>query len=101
MSEGSWFAGAKPGDDVIPDNVRPQRGRKDTRRWCKGKEGVEHTLETVVHHTSLRTKPCSTLDWALDKDRWFCHHAIQCTTCGKYLKQWLPRDLCPDWKGER
>jgi hypothetical protein len=97
VSKSSWWsAGEKPGDTVIPDNVRPQRGKKNTKRWCKGKPGVEHTVETVVHHASIHARPCHESKWMTDF--WFCHHAIRCTTCGKYLKQFLPRAECPDWK---
>lgn len=115
MSRGSWFAGAgeRPADVAIPDNVRPQRGKKDTKRWCKGKVGREHTPETVRHHyysaPLFASKPCRWQEYwewrsgekvKLRDTRWHCYHAIQCSTCGKYLDTWLTTDQCPDYEGQ-
>lgn len=114
MSKDSWWSGGERRDDVIPDNVRPQRARKNTKRWCKGKVGRDHTPEVVRHHyyaaPLFADKPCHWQEhWSyragerikLRDTRWSCYHAIKCTTCGKYLEQWPPKDMCPDWKGER
>lgn len=81
--------------DPLSDSNAPRRPRakKDTRKWCKGKKGVEHTPELVVHHTATRLQ-CGESNWA--PHRWWCRHAIRCSACGKYLNEWLTREECPD-----
>lgn len=79
---------------------RPQRGRKDTRRWCRGKVGVEHVVETRVNkHATYRvergvgTPSCYRAEWW--PSRWWCNHEVACVNCGKILVVSLEDD-CPD-----
>lgn len=92
-----------------PETPR-HRARKDRRRWCRGKEGVEHTpvlryskwgqyrrtrdpqyvmCGWTKHWRSMRP------DW---RDLWFwtCSHERGCSTCGKILDAHLGR-LCPEF----
>lgn len=79
---------------------RPQRGRKNTRRWCRGKEGVEHVLDvrlnkyTVYRRERNLDRPtCYRTEW--DLRRWWCAHERYCTVCGKII-DWSLNDDCPD-----
>jgi hypothetical protein len=53
--------------------IRPPGGsRRNTKRWCRGKVGIEHKPE------------CQT-------DKGICRHKILvCTECGKHLDWWFP-----------
>lgn len=55
--------------------ARPQRAKKDTRRWCRGKEGVEHKLVTMKFDLVAKfgVKGGIFKDWLLRF----------CTVCGK------------------
>ena len=80
---------------------RVPKAKKDTKRWCKGKEGREHVPETVESHIwAGMNKVCGprpyTGGWWGGK--WFCRHAIRCSECGKVLKTFLSEDECPDAK---
>ena len=80
-------------DDEQP--VRHHR-RRSTRKWCRGKVGVEHqpTIRLNRYVESLqryqpgaRSVPqwrpvCGWLDWSW---RYFCRHERYCTRCGKIL----------------
>ena len=65
------------------DEHRPVSGKKDTKRWCRGKAGVEHVKE-----------------WVLDR-RWGNRpgrtgwYNFQCTSCGRQF-EW-----CTDYLGTR
>lgn len=43
---------AKP-DASLPDTSAPHRARKNTRKWCRGKEGTEHVQELRYRHEVL------------------------------------------------
>lgn len=78
------------------DEVMPHKSKKNTRRWCKGKVGREHTPE--IRHTGERNGwakgwVCGPRRWGLKG--WSCHHEEICTTCGKLLRWTLGGD-CPD-----
>lgn len=96
-----------------PD-VPKHHARKNKRRWCKGKVGVEHQLEialderTVEWRSNNHTRPaCYRPDWAT-KTRmherskfwsWMCSHIERCTVCGKIIEHAL-NDRCPDYTDE-
>lgn len=52
---------------------RKDRGKKDRRRWCRGKLGVEHELTWQPDHGWRAAFP--------DKERWIEVEA--CQKCGK------------------
>ena len=108
-----WEDTPKPQDRLLPDTIRPQRAKKNTRKWCKGKVGVEHEIEIVRHHYyASHDRKCHWWDIVLRggevKDRrWICYHAQRCVFCGKYVAtaRWgvseaVTRNICPDFRGE-
>ena len=95
------FAG-DPRDEPVPEEPRPQRARKDTKHWCKGKVGREHKPELIVHHAySSIMMRCHELKWMTWSGQWSCRHAFKCTACGKYTKTWLTREECPTWQEQQ
>lgn len=57
---------------------KPKSAKKDTKKWCKGKEGREHQLKVVPHLLPFR-KPQDS-GW---KD-------LVCTVCGKVIDRYWP-----------
>ena len=75
---------------------RRPRARKNTRRWCRGKVGVEHTPEIQSDHRGLG--PCRVPPgWARWRSTWWCHHVERCSECGKTLRHSLDVGECPDY----
>ena len=80
-----------------PDPLKPKPAKKDTRRWCRGKEGVEHKTECrdydavkgdlIVGTTVIGGRK----GWKI----------LVCTVCGKELKRYYPfgkeKKNPPDW----
>jgi hypothetical protein len=87
--------------------TRQTNKRKSTAKWCKGKAGVEHTPEIVVNHNfTARLRAC---EWRpvytrrtgivqVWKWHYSCVHALQCTSCGKYIEWIVAPEQCPDFK---
>ena len=79
-----------------PSDRRPP-GRKNTRRYCKGKTGVEHEPDLVpIGHCRWVT------GWRMDGTAsWECAHREICGRCGKVLREpWqLTRAECPVYPG--
>lgn len=77
MSE--WKAGAAQRRDERATKTdlptRRSRGKKDTRRWCRGKVGVEHVTLPVIWFSMLG----STYGWD------------ECTNCRKKFR-WVETD---------
>ena len=109
-----WNSGPKLDEArVIAPEVPGHRTKKDRKRWCKGKVGVEHVVviresknyrwmltkygpdsprtrcHWVRHHWSSRNDPV-----------WSCRHERACETCGKIMMHHyydaIGKD-CPDW----
>lgn len=82
---------------------RQARGRKNTKRWCRGKVGVEHALVFGYRSWTLSFNragqpPCRPpSDWMQNRrvDEWICLHVLKCDECGKILRH-LNDDECPD-----
>lgn len=78
-------------DKALAPSRRQALKKKDTRRWCRGKVGVEHTPEIVMGQSW--GKACSrgghydrqTQTWNADVV-WVCYHVQSCTGCGKHLE---------------
>lgn len=86
--------------DVDP-TPRTPHARKNKRRWCRGKVGVEHVLAVRVSTwgQQLATrwpdrKPCFRAEWW--PSRWLCQHERYCVTCGKIIHHTLDVE-CPDF----
>jgi hypothetical protein len=84
--------------------TRSHRARKDRKRWCRGKPGVEHTPEVVVAAAgwmrSAYVKKCHRPPWKTTSGRplmvWICNHQEVCTGCGRILRAGFGKD-CPDY----
>jgi hypothetical protein len=78
----------------IQDDVqKPHTSKKNTKKWCKGKKGKEHTPECMTYKEAKG----ETLNHILGEWRF-----LVCTTCGKELEIWYgPKKLFaqpkPDW----
>jgi hypothetical protein len=96
---------------IAPEEPTKRRARKDRRRWCRGKTGVEHVLVIqksksdryvnsdcgwlCEHHWSafLRGKR-----WTATGEAFFsCRHQRACANCGKILQHYGVGRDCPDW----
>jgi len=94
--EWSWKGGAAARRDARatkgPEPTRPGApGKKNTRRWCKGKEGREHKPKCMPHPRFLAGSAGQNL-----YEGWF---DLVCTECGKVLDRYWPmtfrRDRVP------
>lgn len=75
-----------------------RHSRKNRRRWCRGRVGVEHQLAIRMGDKytasrrecgwAYRNKP---VDWRWQ--RWICCEQEYCTACGKILRHFLG-DAC-------
>ena len=89
-----------------PGPAKRLPGRKNTRAWCKGKEGRPH-VPVIVPRPLTRRDACEwTPGW--DRDRrvwesaaWSCCHVEQCGECKKILRERWELDLaeCPAYPG--
>ena len=79
---------------TLPEVPR-HRSRKDTRRWCRGKVGVEHQTEVRLDRPAWKrddVPDCYRPEWW--PSSWWCNHQEVCTVCNKILRWSLERD-CP------
>jgi hypothetical protein len=91
--------------------VGKHRARKNTRRWCRGKSGVEHKPVVQLtnwgerHRTTDSTRTCHwDQHWRRVRDQtvksgpwyWYCDHEEVCSGCGKILDS-SPCEKCPEW----
>ena len=113
---GSRSAEVREAAQADPDPARKAPAKKDTKRWCRGKPGVEHDVAVVLHSSGhkcgwwesghwVRTGPApprgvtlpkwprNSREWVVTGRRWSCRHKYQCAACGKYLG---PVPECPD-----
>ena len=56
---------------AAPEPLGHVKSKKDTRRWCKGKKGVEHALQRRFYYS-----------WGGKRTSWIRTH---CTVCQKEL----------------
>ena len=80
------------------DEWRRAPAKKNTRRWCRGKVGVEHIPEIKLtkwpYQRGCKPPPA----WALERRPqidWWCEHERACATCGKILSTNLDKPNCP------
>jgi hypothetical protein len=93
----AWKQSAAKRRDERSDRSQPRRHEpvvikrhKDTKRWCGGHEGREHTAKCVaVEHA-----------WVTRDTTWY---NLQCVTCGKILDRYWPmgwdnsKKTKPEW----
>jgi hypothetical protein len=111
---------------VTEPTQRPQRARKDKRRWCGGHVGREHVPATRLSKwgTYRQTTGGHVCGWhpryrwlrdgepipegairhsggrwysVITGYRWECSHEIGCERCGKVLEPRIGR-RCPEYK---
>lgn len=86
---GKWDAEHRTAGRVPSADERTRRApaRKDKRRWCRGKVGVEHqpAIRKGDNYTYAR-RVCE--QWQPGKrwTRWLCCEQEYCTACGKILR---------------
>lgn len=82
------------------------KARKDTKKWCRGKEGREHALAIVLDERLSWTKTgCGWVSYRVGwrkggrvETRWrySCHHLEACTVCGRHFRSgWDLGEECP------
>jgi hypothetical protein len=117
-----WNTGPKRDEArVIAPETPPHRAKKDRRRWCKGKVGVEHVpvVQDSKNWTFMVNKfgtdhplvkchwePCHRWRMFSNGRRWVhtendgiwsCHHERACANCGKILECFGVGRDCPQW----
>lgn len=101
----SVATGADAGEFL--SELEKKRSRKNTKSWCKGKEGRPHTLAIEVPPNAYDSS-CRWITWNIDGVWWSCRHVELCTVCGKQFRHsygWLKPDAhnlrpedCPDYE---
>lgn len=102
---------------VAPEAPRTQRAKKDRKRWCRGKVGVEHQPELAVRKSAQYWKDRKDYDiscswrenrhWEIGADgvrywkgtgffAWSCCHEYRCANCGKILG--MVGRKCPEFR---
>lgn len=80
---------------VADDTQKPKAGKKNTKKWCKGKQGREHTLVCMTYDEAKGTTNIKGFQgWRY----------LVCTSCGKEMDVYIPRFFesdptrpKPDW----
>jgi hypothetical protein len=89
-----WKSGAAKRRDTratkTPDAIVNVKGKtKKTKRWCKGKVGVEHKPECMLYKSVMTHDEVNIFkDW----------RQLVCSLCGKRLDWWAP--LPKEWRME-
>ncbi len=72
---------AKESRLYTPDRIRSHSRTKDTKRWCKGIEGREHSfLETIESAARYAEWKTGISRWHLFSDK---EAEMECQQCGK------------------
>lgn len=103
-----WYAAPSRSTEVRqatgadPEPARKAPGRKDTRRWCRGKPGVGHAPVLVFRPVLARLACAWRPDWPYEHACWECYHQEECGRCGKVLRtSWqLAAGECPAYPGD-
>lgn len=77
----------------VEERIRPGRAKKDRRRWCRGKVGIEHT--TAIRDKNPRWRYNEQICGNPKHLRlfgWICYEQEYCTECGKILRHTLGKD---------
>ena len=73
------------------DEWRTVPGKKNRRKWCKGKLGAEHVL-VVTRTRWQRDADCHV---GYRADLWVCYHETCCSVCGRKIDHGYLTP-CPD-----
>jgi len=90
----------KPDEPLEADTWKKPKGHKNTRLWCKGKEGRYHELDFRHSRWDLQKRTCHPREqgrgfWVGEgsDEEWVCFHELYCTVCKKVMWQEF---RCPD-----
>ena len=72
-----------------PDDVPRVRGKRNTKKWCRGKPGVEHKLVCRDYNEVKRTMVGTPLEGKVYKN-W---RVLMCAECGKEIDYYMPLDI--------
>lgn len=72
----------------LPAIRAPSASKKDTKKWCRGKVGVEHKPVCVAYDDHKRSS-LRVSEWKI----------LLCSTCKKELDYWWPSPF--DWPGKK
>lgn len=98
----NWDSDAAKRRDIrrsmVPSDVPRARSSKDTKRWCRGKEGVEHQPKCVTYYQSknLREPDAAKGEFSISM-KW---RTLLCAACGRHLAYYWPfndHDAPPPW----
>ncbi len=102
MSNSSWdiehskkrrdFRNSSDGPDV---NVKNKK--KNTKKWCGGKEGRQHQIEIILSDRYGTKVKCGN---KMFRPMWLCYHQEKCNVCGKILKYSLDKK-CPKFENNK
>ena len=72
--------------------------KKNTKRWCRGKVGIEHQLECRNYASTKHNQSVATKQLAIGiraSNNW---RILVCKICGKELETWYGKQRNkPDW----
>ena len=80
-------------DEQRAEQPAPHRGRKDRKKWCKGRVGVAHGPFVVAYSSWAIGRQCHTLRWS--NHEWLCFHTERCAACNRIMRHTLAEN-CPD-----
>lgn len=88
------------------DDWNKTPAKKNTKKWCKGVVGREHTIELALITKDSRTYLCDERHIAFPfyveerkpgEIRWACFHNQVCTACGKVISWFIRKENCPTY----
>ena len=81
-------------DEELP---RRRAHPKNSKKWCRGKEGKEHVTEIVFPENAGWSKCHPTTEDFWKRYDWEvgCYHVERCINCGKHVRTHLKRGECP------
>lgn len=87
----------------IDDTPRVGNRRKNTKKWCRGKIGVEHQ-PVMVFDVKRAYLGLDCAELHRRSQRWsnsinWCLHMLECTNCGKITKSYVLIEDCPTING--
>lgn len=90
----------RPADNLPrPTVAKRPPAKKNTKLWCKGKVGREHSPKIQMSRYAGARSCMVPSGWRLQmypRSRWLCFHEIVCTGCDKIINHFLDPDQCPD-----
>ncbi|MEV8610285.1 hypothetical protein AB0383_20560 [Amycolatopsis sp. NPDC051373] len=85
-----------------PEQTKRAPGKKDRKKWCRGKEGVPHVVETRFERWAITGRHGfeDRCGWFINhrtgKPMWYsCAHEDYCTNCGRIMSR--SKSQCPDY----